>query len=56
MSLLLIIVVLFLLFGGGGYYGYIREYYGSRGFGGLLGVLIVVCLVIFVFGGFHTHY
>ncbi len=54
MSLLLLIVLLFVLFGGGGYYGYRREYYGGRGFGGLLGVAVIVCLVIFVLGGFHS--
>ena len=56
MSLLLILVVLFVLFGGGGYYGYRRDYYGGRGFGSLLGVLVVVFLVVAVFGGFRLGY
>ena len=41
MTLILIIVVL-LLFGGGGFYGYRSGYYGRGGFGGILGLLVVV--------------
>jgi hypothetical protein len=56
MSLLLIVVLLFLLFGGDGYYGYRGDYYGGRGFGSLLGVLVVVFLVVVLFGGPHFGY
>ena len=48
MALILIIVVLLLLFGGGGRYGDRSGYYGAGGFGGLLVLLAVLCLV---FGG-----
>jgi hypothetical protein len=52
MSTLLIIVVLILLLGGGGgYYGYNR--YGGRGIGGVLGLVLVVLLAVWLFGGLH---
>lgn len=48
MNLLLIVVVLLLLFGGGGYY------YGGPGYGGGgLGLVLVVCLIIYLMGGFR---
>jgi Protein of unknown function (DUF3309) len=54
MSTILIIVVLILLLGGGGsYYGYNR--YGGRGLGGVLGLVLIVCLVLFLFGGLHIN-
>ena len=49
MTTVLIIVVLILLLGGGGYYGHSR--YGGRGLGGVLGLVLVVMLVLWLFGG-----
>jgi hypothetical protein len=52
MGLLLLIVVLLLLFGGGGgYYGYRR--WGSGGGIGIVGMVLIVLGVIYVFGGLH---
>ena len=52
MSTLLIVVVLILLLGGGGgYYGYSR--YGGSGLGGVIGLVLIVCLVLWLFGGLH---
>jgi Protein of unknown function (DUF3309) len=54
MSTLLIIVVLILLLGGGGgYYGYNR--YGGRGLGGVLGLVLVIMLAVWLFGGLHLN-
>jgi Protein of unknown function (DUF3309) len=53
MSTILIIVVLILLLGGGGYYGYNR--YGGRGLGGVLGLVLVVLLAVWLFGGLHIN-
>jgi uncharacterized protein DUF3309 len=53
MSTILIIVVLILLLGGGGYYGYDR--YGGRGIGGVLGLVLVVLLAVWLFGGLHLN-
>jgi hypothetical protein len=52
MSTILIIVVLILLLGGG-YYGYNR--YGGRGIGGVLGLVVVVLLAVWLFGGLHLN-
>jgi hypothetical protein len=54
MSTILIIVVLILLFGGGGYYGYNR--YGGRGLGGVLGLVLVVLLAVWLFGGWQLNH
>ncbi len=49
MSTILIIIVLLLLFGGGGgYYGYNR--YGTRGLGGVLGLVIFIFIVLWLLG------
>jgi hypothetical protein len=48
MNLLLLVVVLLLLFGGGGFY------IGGPAIGGSgLGLVLVVCLVIYCLGGFR---
>jgi hypothetical protein len=52
MSTLLIVVVLALLLGGGGY-GYSR--YGGPGLGGVVGLVLVVCVVLWLFGGLHFN-
>ena len=53
MSTILIIVVLILLLGGGGgYYGYNR--YGGRGLGGVLGVVLLIVVALWLFGGLRT--
>jgi len=45
-----VIVVLFLLFGGGGFY------FGGPVIGGSgLGLVLLICLVIFLMGGFRTR-
>ncbi len=50
MNILLLIVVLLLLFGGGGFY------LGGPVIGGSgLGLVLLICLVVFIMGGFrHT--
>jgi hypothetical protein len=52
-TILIIVVVILLLGGGGGYYGYNR--YGGRGLGGALGLVLVILLVIWFFGGVHLN-
>jgi hypothetical protein len=49
MNLLLLIVVLLLLFGGGGFY------FGGPVIGGSgIGLVLAICLVVFLVGGFRT--
>ena len=49
MNPLLLIIILLLLFGGGGFYiG--GPVYGGSG----IGLILVVCLIIFCFGGLRT--
>ena len=49
MNILLIVVVLLLLFGGGGFY------FGGPVVGGSgLGLILLVCLVIYLTGGFRS--
>lgn len=50
-TILIIVLVVLLLGGGGGYYGYNR--YGGTGLGGALGLVLVVFLVVWFFGGLH---
>ena len=47
--LLLLIVLLLLLGGGGGYYGYSR--WGTHGGLGIFGIVLVVVVLFYVFGG-----
>ena len=49
MNILLLMVVLLLLFGGGGFY-----FGGPMIGGGGLGLILLICLVIFLMGGFRT--
>ena len=50
MNTLLLIIVLLLLFGGGGLY------IGGPVFGGsALGLILLICLVVFLTGGFRTR-
>lgn len=42
-------MLILLLGGGGGYYGYNR--YGSSGLGWVLGLVLIVLLVLWLFGG-----
>jgi hypothetical protein len=51
MSTLLIVIVLILLLGGGGYYGFNR--YGGSGLAGVVGLVVVVCAVLWLFGDLH---
>jgi len=53
MGTILIIVVLVLLFGGGGYYGYSR--YGGPGLGGALGLVLIILLALWFFGGLRFN-
>jgi hypothetical protein len=55
MSIILIVVVLVLLFGGGGYYGHRQGYYGRTGLGWILGLLVIILLVLYLFGGFDSR-
>jgi hypothetical protein len=49
MNILLLVVVLLLLFGGGGFY------FGGPVIGGSgLGLILAVCLVVYLLGGFRT--
>jgi len=49
-QMLLLIIVLLLLFGGGGgYYGYSR--WGNRGGIGIVGAVLIIMLVVYLFGG-----
>jgi hypothetical protein len=50
MNNLLIIIILLLLLGGGGFY-FGGPVYGGSG----LGLVLLVCLVIFLMGGFRTR-
>ena len=48
MNLLLLVVVLLLLFGGGGFY------FGGPVIGGSgLGLVLFICLIVFLMGGFR---
>ena len=49
MNTLLLIVVLLLLFGGGGFY-----FGGPVIGGGGLGLILLICLIVFLMGGFRT--
>jgi Protein of unknown function (DUF3309) len=50
MDTILLIIVLLILFGGfgGGYYGY--SHYGTGGGISILGVVLIIALVLFLFG------
>ena len=50
MDTILIIILLLILFGGfgGGYYGY--SHYGTGGGISILGVVLIIALVLFLFG------
>ena len=49
MNVLLLLVVLFLLFGGGGFY------FGGPIIGGSgLGLILLICLIVYAMGGFRT--
>jgi uncharacterized membrane protein YccC len=49
MNILLLMVVLLLLFGGGGFY------FGGPVIGGSgLGLILAICLVVYLLGGFRT--
>src|ERR1017187_3570324 len=50
MNILLLMVVLLLLFGGGGFY------FGGPVIGGSgLGLVLLICLVVYLLGGFRSH-
>jgi hypothetical protein len=49
-NLLLLVIILLLLFGGGGFYVG-GPYYG----GGGIGLVLVICLIIYLLGGFRTR-
>jgi hypothetical protein len=49
MNLIVIIIILVLLFGGGGGY-YAHSYYGGAGLGGVLGVVLVIVILLWLFG------
>lgn len=48
MSTILIIIVLIVLLGGGGYYAHGR--YGGAGLGSVLGLVVVVLVMLWLFG------
>ena len=47
--MLLLIILLVLVFGGGGYYGYSR--WGTGGGLGIVGTVLLVLVVVYLFGG-----
>ena len=47
--MLLLIILLVLVFGGGGYYGYSR--WGTGGGLGVVGTVLLVLAVVYLFGG-----
>jgi hypothetical protein len=49
MNLIIILLVLLLLFGGGGFY-----FGGPAIGGGGIGLILVICLIIYFMGGFRT--
>jgi len=49
MNLILIVLVLLLLFGGGGFY-----FGGPAIGGGGLGLILLICLIVYCAGGFRT--
>jgi hypothetical protein len=50
MNNLLIIIILLLLLGGGGFY-FGGPVYGGSG----IGLILLVCLIVFLMGGFRTR-
>ena len=50
--MLLLIILLILVFGGGGfgYYGQRQGWYGGTGFGGIIGLVLVVAVLLWLFG------
>lgn len=52
-TILIIVLVVLLLGGGGGYYGYSR--YGGSGIGGALGLVLIIVLALWFFGGPHLN-
>jgi hypothetical protein len=52
-TVLIIVLVALLLGGGAGYYGCKR--YGGSGFGEAVGMLLIVLLVFWFFGGLHNN-
>ena len=55
MGFILLILVLLFLFSGGGYDGYRSGYYGGRGFGGGIGLIIVVVALFWLFNSGFSH-
>ena len=49
MNLVLLVIVLLLLFGGGGFY-----FGGPAIGGGGVGLILVICLIVFLMGGFRA--
>jgi len=52
-TILLVVLIVLLLGGGGGYYGYSR--YGGPGVGGALGLVLVILVALWFFGGVHVN-
>lgn len=51
MDLIFILLLVLLVFGGGfGYYGYRRGAYPVGGFGGILGICVLLLVLYFLFG------
>ena len=53
MATILIIILLIVLLGGGGYCAY--RSYGGRGLGGVLGLVILLLIIPWLFGVFAVH-
>jgi hypothetical protein len=51
-TIFIIVLLILLLGGGGGYYGY--RQYGGAGLGGALGLVLIILLVLWLFGG-HAY-
>jgi hypothetical protein len=52
-TILIIVLLVLLLGGGGGYYGYSR--YGGPGIGGALGLVLIIVLGLWFFGGLRFN-
>ncbi len=55
--MLIILIVLLILFGGGGggyYYGRGRDWGAPHYGGGLLGLVVIICIVLMLTGNFGT--
>lgn len=51
MDIFIVLIIVILLFGGLGGSYYARNYYGGVGFGGVFGLVLIVCIVLWLVRG-----